>query len=187
MPKPYEHLLQEVLIDEATLQARIPVLAAEINRDYAGIKPLLLVCVLKGGVMFLTDLIRHIDIPHAIDFMALSSYELHTRESSGAVRIDMDLQQDILGQHILIVEDIVDSGNTLMYLRRLLAARNPASIKICSLLSKPSRRKVQIDIDYLGFDIPDKFVFGYGLDLDQLYRNLPFIGVARPDVFGDSS
>src|SRR5262249_44575418 len=139
---------------------------------------LLLVCVLKGGVVFLTDLMRHIDVAHSIDFLAVSSYGKNVRESSGAVRIDMDLGQQVEGRDVLIVEDIVDSGHTLAYIRRLLDARNPQRIKICTLLSKPSRRKVDIHIDYIGFEIPDKFVFGYGLDLDELYRNLPFIGVA---------
>jgi hypoxanthine phosphoribosyltransferase len=181
----YEHLLQEILIDEPTLQARIAELGAEITRDYAHIRPLMLICVLKGGVMFLTDLMRHINLPHAIEFMALSSYGANLRESSGAVRIDLDLRQDIHDKHLLIVEDIVDSGNTLDYLLRLLQSRNPASIKICTLLSKPSRRKVDIPINYLGFEIPDKFVFGYGLDLDELYRNLPFIGVVKPGASGE--
>jgi hypoxanthine phosphoribosyltransferase len=179
MHTPYDHLLQEVLIDESTLQARIAGLGAEISRDYHGVKDLLLLCVLKGGVIFLSDLTRQITIPHSFDFMAVSSYGANARESSGVVRIDMDLRQNIQGKHILIVEDIVDSGNTLDYLRRVLLTRNPASLKICALLSKPSRRKIEIPIDYLGFDIPDKFVFGYGLDLDELYRNLPFIGVAK--------
>ena len=185
MPHTYDRLLEEVLIDEQTLQARVAELGAEISRDYHAIRPLLLVCVLKGGVMFLTDLMRHITIPHAIDFMAVSSYGVHARESSGVVRIDMDLRQDVAGRHLLLVEDIVDSGSTLSYLSRILQARNPASIKFCVLLNKPSRRSVDIDIDYLGFDIPDKFVFGYGLDLDELYRNLPFIGVARPGIMAE--
>jgi hypoxanthine phosphoribosyltransferase len=179
MHTPYDHLLQEVLIDESTLQARIAGLGAEISRDYLGVKDLLLLCVLKGGVIFLSDLTRKITVPHSFDFMAVSSYGAHVRETSGVVRIDMDLRQDVQGKHLLLVEDIVDSGNTLDYLRRILLARNPASLKICTLLSKPSRRKIDIPIDYLGFDIPDKFVFGYGLDLDELYRNLPFIGVAK--------
>ncbi|HLY25577.1 MAG TPA: hypoxanthine phosphoribosyltransferase [Aggregatilineales bacterium] len=186
MSIPYEHLLQEILIDEKTLQNRIAELGAQISRDYAGMKHLLFVCVLKGGVMFLTDLTRHIDVPHAIDFMAVSSYGKHARETTGVVRIDMDLRQDIQGRHLVLVEDIVDSGHTLAYLRGLLMARKPASIKICTLLSKPSRRQVDVPIDYLGFDIPDKFVFGYGLDLDELYRNLPFVAVARAGVSGES-
>lgn len=175
----YPHLLEEILIDEVTLQKRVAELGQQISRDYAGMENILLVCVLKGGVMFLTDLIRHINVPHAIDFMAVSSYGVQARESKGIVRIDYDLRNDVHDQHILVIEDIVDSGYTLQYLKRLLDARYPASLKICTLLSKPSRRQVQINIDYLGFEIPDKFVFGYGLDLDELYRNLPFIGVVR--------
>src|SRR5882724_1078649 len=155
MYTPYDHLLQEILIDEIALQARIAALGNQISRDYAGVKDLLLLCVLKGGVIFLSDLTRQITIPHAFDFMAVSSYGAQVRESTGVVRIDMDLRQDVQGKHLLIVEDIVDSGNTLDYLRRILLARNPASLKICTLLSKPSRRRVDIPIDYLGFDIPD--------------------------------
>ncbi|MCC7451489.1 MAG: hypoxanthine phosphoribosyltransferase [Anaerolineae bacterium] len=170
-------LLQEVLIDETTLQARIAELGAQIDRDYAGVNNVMLICVLKGGVMFLADLMRHLTIPHSIDFLAVSSYG-QSRETSGIVRLDLDLRTNVDGYHLLIVEDIVDSGTTLAYIRRLLEARNPASVKICTLLSKPARREIDIHIDYIGFDIPNKFVFGYGLDLDQLYRNLPFIGVA---------
>jgi hypoxanthine phosphoribosyltransferase len=179
MSSSYDHLLSEILIDEATLKSRIAELGAQITKDYADIRPLMLICVLKGGVVFLTDLMRHIDLPHSIEFMSLSSYGINLRESSGAVRIDLDLRRDVEGKHLLIVEDIVDSGNTLDSLSKLLKSRNPASIKICTLLSKPSRRVIDISIDYLGFEIPDKFVFGYGLDLDELYRNLPFIGVVK--------
>lgn len=182
MPHPYEHYLQEILIDSETLQARVRELGQQISADYAQAGNLLLVCVLKGGVMFLTDLMRHITVPHSIDFMAIASYGDGVRESSGRVRIDMDLQQDIGQKHILVVEDIIDSGHTMHYIMRLLATRNPASVRICSLLSKPSRRQVEIKLDYVGFEIPDKFVFGYGLDLDEVFRNLPFIGVAKPDM-----
>ena len=178
--------LKEVLIDEDTLQARVAELAAQINRDYAGVTNLLLVCVLKGGIMFLTDLMRHLYVPHAIDFLAVSSYGTG-RQSTGVVRIDMDLRQDVEGLNLLIVEDIVDSGTTLAYIRRLLEARNPASVKICTLLSKPARRTIDIHVDYIGFDIPNRFVFGYGLDLDELYRNLPFIGVARTEDSGEAA
>lgn len=130
--------------------------------------------------MFLTDLMRQIDIPHAIDFLAISSYGDGIRESSGRVRIDMDLRQDIADKHVLIVEDIIDSGHTMQYILSLFATRKPASVRICTLLSKPSRRQVEIPLDYVGFEIPDKFVFGYGLDLDEVFRNLPFVGVCKP-------
>ncbi len=183
MTQHYDKYLDEILIDSDTLQARIRELAAQIDRDYAGIDDLLLVCVLKGGVMFLTDLMRRITVPHGIDFMAIASYGDGARESSGRVRIDMDLRQDIAGKHILIVEDIIDSGHTLQYILSLLETRQPASLRVCSLLSKPSRRQVDIDIDYIGFEIPDKFVFGYGLDLDEVFRNLPFVGVVKPGMF----
>jgi hypoxanthine phosphoribosyltransferase len=187
----HQHLLsdvlQEILIDEATLQRRVAELGAQISHDYSKTGNLLLVCILKGGVMFLTDLMRQLEVPHAIDFMAISSYGKHARQSSGVVRIDMDLRQDVAGYHLLIVEDIIDSGTTMDYIRRILEARNPASIKICTLLSKPSRRVLDVKVDYIGFDIPNKFVFGYGLDLDELYRNLPFIGVARAGEPGSES
>ncbi len=181
MSHPYEPYLQEILIEGDALQARVGELGRQISADYAGKHGVLLICVLKGGVMFLTDLMRHIDIPHAIDFLAISSYGDGVRESSGRVRIDMDLRQDIAGKHILIVEDIIDSGHTMDYILSLLATRKPASIRICTLLSKPSRRQVEIPLDYVGFEIPDKFVFGYGLDLDEVFRNLPFVGVCKPD------
>ncbi len=183
MTHPYERYLQEVLIDEDTLQARIRELGAQITQDYANKKPLLLVCILKGGVMFMTDLMRYIDVPHQIDFMSISSYGDGARETSGRVRIDLDLRQDIAGKHILIVEDIIDSGFTLQYILNLLGTRHPASIQICTLLSKPSRRKVPIQLGYIGFEIPDKFVFGYGLDLDELFRNLPFVAVCNPSAY----
>ncbi|MCD4686370.1 MAG: hypoxanthine phosphoribosyltransferase [Anaerolineae bacterium] len=179
MTAAYTPYLHEILIDSATLQARIRELGEQISADYADKKNLLLVCVLKGGVMFLTDLMRHVSAPHAIDFMAISSYGGGVRESTGRVRIDMDLRQDIADKHLLIVEDIIDSGHTLRYILSVLATRQPASVRVCTLLSKPSRREVPIDVDYIGFEIPDKFVFGYGLDLDEVFRNLPFIGVAK--------
>jgi hypoxanthine phosphoribosyltransferase len=182
MTQAYERFLDEILIDADTLQARVRELGGQISTDYAGTNNLLLVCVLKGGVMFLTDLMRHITVPHQIDFMAIASYGDGARESSGRVRIDMDLRQDIAQKHILIVEDIIDSGYTLQYILSLLATRHPASIRICTLLSKPSRREVEIKLDYVGFEIPDKFVFGYGLDLDEVFRNLPFVGVCKPNM-----
>jgi hypoxanthine phosphoribosyltransferase len=182
MTLPYRPYLQEILIDSDTLQTRIRELGQQISADYADTPDLLLVCVLKGGVMFLADLMRHIEVPHSIDFMAISSYGGGARETSGHVRIDMDLRQDIAGKHILIVEDIIDSGRTMQYILNLLGTRNPASLRVCTLLSKPSRRQIPLSLDYVGFEIPDKFVFGYGLDLDEVFRNLPFIGVARPNT-----
>lgn len=182
MSRSYERYLDEILIPAETLQARIAELGQQISEDYRDTKNLHLICVLKGGVMFLADLTRHIDVPHSIDFMAISSYGAGVRESSGRVRIEMDLSHDIAGKNVLIVEDIVDSGHTLDYIISLLSTRQPASISVCALLSKPSRRQVPITLDYVGFEIPDKFVFGYGLDLDELFRNLPFVGVCKPGV-----
>jgi hypoxanthine phosphoribosyltransferase len=185
MPRAYERYLAEVLIDEATLQARIAELGEEVSRDLAGVQNLWLICVLKGGVMFLSDLMRRITVPHAVDFMAISSYGVEARESSGHVRIVMDLSADPAGKNLLVVEDIIDSGHTLDYILKLLRARNPASIRVCTLLNKWERREVDIKLDYVGFDIPNKFVFGYGLDLDEIYRNLPFVGVVKADALGE--
>jgi hypoxanthine phosphoribosyltransferase len=174
----YQTLLSEILVSETQLQARIRELGAEISRDYAE-QDLLLLCILRGGVVFLTDLMRSITIPHAIDFMAISSYSVGVRKSEGQVRITLDLNQSIQGRHVLIVEDIVDTGHTIAAVLELLEARRPASLKVCALLDKSVRREVVVPIHYIGFDIPDKFVFGYGLDRDEYYRNLPFIGVAK--------
>ena len=176
-----EHV-DHILIDQDRLHARVAELAAEISRDYADVKGLLLVCVLKGAVMFLSDLCRQLTIPHAIDFMAVSSYGAST-ESSGIVRIIMDLETSILDRHVLIVEDIIDSGRTLDYITRNLRTRGPASLRICSLLDKRERRVIPIPVDYIGFEIPDEFVIGYGLDFAELYRNLPFIGVLKPEFY----
>lgn len=176
-----ENDLAEVLIDEQTLQNRIKELAAEISRDYAG-KNIMLVGVLKGAIMFMVDLSRYLELPLTLDFMAVSSYGAST-QSSGVVRILKDLDSSIEGKNILIVEDIVDSGLTLAYLAEYLKARNPASLRICALLNKPDRRTSDVVIDYLGFDIPDKFVIGYGLDFAEIYRNLPFIGVLKPEKY----
>ncbi|MFQ5436091.1 MAG: hypoxanthine phosphoribosyltransferase, partial [Anaerolineae bacterium] len=173
---------QEVLIGEATLQARVAELGREISRDYADCEDLLLICVLKGGYMFLSDLSRALKRPHELDFMGVSSYGSGAK-SSGAVQIIMDLKKPIVGRHALIVEDIIDSGRTLRYMRRNLLARNPASLRICTLLNKPSRREVDVPVEYTGFDIPDEFVVGYGLDFDEIYRNLPFIAVLKPEIF----
>jgi len=174
--------IDRVLIDEAHLNARIGELAEAIESDYAEVDNPLLLCVLKGAYMFLADLSRRLSMPHELDFMAISSYGAGTT-SSGAVQIILDLKQDISGRDVLIVEDIIDSGRTLAYMRRLLLARNPASLHICTLLNKPSRREVEVPVDYVGFDIPDEFVVGYGLDYDQQYRNLPFIAVLKAEVF----
>ena len=176
---PYD-FLEDILIAEDTLRGRVCELGQTISRDYAG-KDLLLLCILRGGVVFLCDLARCLTIPHAIDFMAVSSYGEGARTSTGQVRILYDIQQSIEGKHVLIVEDIVDTGHTLTAVRELLAARHPASLKTCTLLDKHERREAPVPIDYTGFVIPNKFVVGYGLDLDELYRNLPFIGVVKTD------
>lgn len=172
----YREFLGEVLIPEDQLQNRIRELGAEISRDYAG-KNLLLICILRGGVMFLTDLMRAIEIPHAIEFMAVSSYGVGGRESAGQVRITLDLNTDITNWDVILVEDIVDSGHTLHSVLDLLAIRKPRSLSVCALLDKAERREVEIPLNYIGFHIPNKFVFGYGLDIDDYYRNLPFVGV----------
>lgn len=174
----------QVLISEQKLQSRIAELGKEISADYKGLDPIL-VCVLKGGYVFLADLTRRLSVRHAVDFMATSSYGNAT-ESTGVVRILKDLDADIGGRHVLIVEDIIDTGQTLNYLLENLRSRKPASIRICTLLSKPTRRQVELDVDYLGFDIPDEFVIGYGLDYAETYRNLPFIGVLKPQVYRTS-
>ncbi len=179
MPRPYEELLERVLIDPETLQARIAELGREISQDYAEIGDVILVGILKGSTLFLADLMRHITVPHEIDFMDVTSYGVGRRESDGHVRILMDLHTDIEGRHILIVEDIIDSGNTLNRVLRILSAREPASLKVCTLLDKHERREVAIPLAYVGFQIPNVFVFGYGLDLDEYFRNLPFIGIAK--------
>ena len=173
-----EALIDRILLDRQTLQSRIAELGGTISVDYEG-KDLILICILKGGVPFLTDLMRHITVPHEIDFMAISSYGVGRRESSGAVRLIMDLKADIATRDVLIVEDIVDSGRTMDYLLRQFRARDPASLRVCTLLNKPIRREIDVPLDYVGFDIPDEFVLGYGLDLDEKYRNLPYVAVAR--------
>jgi hypoxanthine phosphoribosyltransferase len=171
----------EILISEEQIRQRTHELAQEISRDYEG-KDLLLVCVLKGGIVFLVDLMRELTIPHSIDFMATSSYGAST-ESSGVVRILKDLDKPIEGRNVLIVEDIIDTGHTLDYLTRILYERAPASLHICTLLNKQERREVDIPIDYVGFIIPNKFVIGYGLDFGEIYRNLPFVGVLKAEIY----
>lgn len=172
----YKDIMSEILIDEKTLKNRIRDLGQQISRDYAG-QELLLVCVLRGGVVFMVDLMRQITVPHSMDCMAVSSYGNGVRNSSGNVRLTLDLQTNIEGKHVLLVEDIVDSGHTLSHVLQLLSTRHPKSLRVCVLLDKVQRREVDVPIDYRGFDIADKFVFGYGLDLDELYRNLPFVAV----------
>jgi hypoxanthine phosphoribosyltransferase len=167
-----EHI-GEILVQADELQHRIREMAAEVSRDYKG-RDLLLIGVLKGAVFFLADLMRHLDVPCEVDFMAVSSYGSST-DSSGVVRILKDLDAPLEGRNVLIVEDIVDSGLTLQYLMRTLQARNPASIEVCALLTKPERRKVDTPARYVGFEIPDKFAIGYGLDYAERYRNLPYV------------
>jgi len=174
--------IAQVLITQAQLQTRITELGEAISRDYAG-KDLLLVCILKGGVLFLSDLMRAIHIPHSIEFMAISSYGGARTESSGVVRIMMDLNTSIENRNVLIIEDIIDTGHTLAHIVDLLKTRNPTSLKICTLLNKPSRREIPVKVDYIGFDIPNEFVIGYGLDFDEVYRNLPFVGVLKPEKY----
>ena len=173
-----ERAVTDVLIEPPALQGRIAELGDEISRDYAG-HDLLLVGVLKGAVFFMADLMRHLTIPCEIDFMAISSYGDGT-DSSGVVRILKDLDINIEGRDVLVVEDIVDSGLTLSYLMRNLEAREPASLEICALLTKPERREIEVPVKYVGFEIPDRFVIGYGLDFAERYRNLPYVGVLDP-------
>jgi len=171
----------KVLLDETTIQERVAQLGRQIANDYQR-QDLLLLCLLKGGVVFLSDLMRHIDIPHEVEFMAISSYGAAT-ETSGVVRILMDLDRPIQDRNVLIVEDIVDSGYTLAHILKVLSTRGPRSLKVCTLLNKPERRRAHVELDYVGFDIPNEFVVGYGLDFNQRYRNLPFIGVLKPELY----
>lgn len=171
----------KVLISKDELEAKVKELGQMITRDYKG-KDLMVVGVLKGCVLFLSDLIREIDLPLTMDFMVVSSYGSSTK-SSGVVRIIKDLEKDIAGKDVLIVEDIVDTGLTLNYLVDYLKSRNANSVKICTLLEKPDRRKVEVDLEYVGFHIPDEFVVGYGLDYAEVYRNLPFVCVLKPEIY----
>lgn len=176
----YQALLDRVLIPEEQLNRRVAELGAQISQDYAGKTPLL-VCILRGGVMFLTDLMKHISVPHHVDFMAVSSYGVGARATRGQPRITLDLNTDVHDRHVLLVEDIIDSGHTIDHVLRLLQTRGPASLRVCALLNKPTRREVYVPINYLGFEIPNEFVFGYGLDLDEYFRNLPFIGTVKEE------
>ena len=172
--------VEEVLIDQETLAQRIAELGAEVSADYRG-KDLLLVGVLKGAIFFIADLMRSIDVPCEIDFMAISSYGAQT-DSSGVVRILKDLDINIEGRDVLVVEDIIDSGLTLSYLIRNLESREPASLEVCALMTKPERRQIDVPVRYSGFEIPNRFVIGYGLDFGERYRNLPYVGVLDPDL-----
>ena len=174
--------VERILFTEEELSARVKELAAEIQRDYEG-KDLVMACVLRGSYIFMADLTRAIDLPMTVDFMVVSSYGSGTT-SSGQVEIKKDLSDSIEGKNLIIVEDILDSGNTLYYLTEVLKARRPASIKLCTLMDKPDRRTKPITADYTGFSIPDAFVVGYGLDYDEKYRNLPYVGILKPSVYG---
>ena len=174
------HHITHILFDEYTLANTVERLGTQISRDYQG-QELLVICILKGASVFMADLIRKIDLPIQIDFMAVSSYG-HSTQSSGVVKINKDLDTDIENRHILIVEDIIDSGLTLKYLSENLRSRRPKSLKICTLLDKPERRKTHLNIDYTGFEIPDVFIVGYGIDYAEHYRNLPYIGVISPNA-----
>lgn len=174
--------IAKVLVTSEQLNERIKELGQEITRDYQG-KNIVMVCILRGAVLFYGDLSKHIKTHLSMDFMAVSSYGGETK-SSGVVRIIHDLEENIEGRDVLIVEDIVDSGRTLNYLIGNLNSRNPKSIKVCSLLDKPYQRVVDVKADYVGFEIPDEFVVGYGLDYQELYRNLPYIGVLKPEIYG---
>ncbi|MFC2026322.1 hypoxanthine phosphoribosyltransferase [Chloroflexota bacterium] len=162
-----------MIITQDELQERISELGSKIDRDYKN-EDLHLVCILRGGILFLTDLMRQITTPHTIDFMVVSSYGV-SRQSTGQVRITLDLKDDIQDRNVLLVEDIVDSGYTIASVLDFLKTRHPKSLRVCTLLNKPQRREVEVPINYCGFEIPNKFVFGYGLDMDEFYRNLPFI------------
>jgi hypoxanthine phosphoribosyltransferase len=181
----YKDVLAEILIEADALQQRVKELGVQISKDYQNTE-LLLICILRGGVPFMVDLSRHISVPHMMDFMAVSSYGVGRRESSGSARVTLDLQMDIRDKHVLLVEDIVDSGHTIASVLQLLETRQPQSLKVCALLDKPERREAHVPIDYLGFSIPNKFVFGYGLDLDEYYRNLPFVGVVDLNKYNPS-
>ena len=176
-----ERDIERVLISQIELEKAVQEIGAKISADYAGEEPVF-VGVLKGSFIFMADLMRHVTVNCNMDFMAVSSYSGTT--PTGAVKINKDLNEDIEGKHVIIVEDILDSGVTLNYLKGYLEGRNPASIKICTLMDKPARRKAPVYADYSCFEVPDAFVVGYGLDYNERYRNLPYIGVLKPEVYG---
>ena len=174
--------IDHILVTEEQLKAKVNELGAQITKDYEG-RDLLLVSILKGSVVFMADLMRAIRMPCGIDFMVVSSYGGANTTSTGLVKIVKDLDQDLSGKDLLIVEDILDTGITLSHLVPMLKLRNPASVRLCTILSKPSRRKADIEPDYLGFEVPDEFVVGYGLDFDERYRTLPYIGILKPEAY----
>ncbi len=174
--------IESILLSEEEIKLKVKELGKLISEDYKNSENLMLVTLLKGAVVFMADLMREVSVPHDIDFMVVSSYGSGVK-SSGVVKIIKDLDSDLQGKDVLIVEDILDSGLTLSYIQELLSSRNPNSIKIVSLLDKPEHRKAQITCDYLGFTIPDEFVVGYGLDYDEKYRNLPYIGILKPEIY----
>lgn len=179
-----ENLIKEVLFTEEVIKNKVKELAKAIDKDYKDKKDILFVCVLKGSAVFLSDIIREVKTEIEIDFMAVSSYG-HSTKSSGVVRILKDLNHDIEGKNVVIIEDIIDTGVTLRYLCDYLKARKPASLKICCLLDKPERRKAEVKADYIGFEIPDYFVVGYGIDYADRFRQLPFIGVPKEEVYSN--
>ena len=178
----YKEFLESIIIPADVLQQRIAELGQEISHDYQD-HNLHLICILRGGVLFLADLMRQISVNHTIDFMAVSSYGAGARKSTGQVRIALDLKEDIHERDVLLVEDIVDSGYTIASVIEILETRHPKSLRVCTLLDKIERREIEVPIHYRGFTIPDRFVFGYGLDLDEYYRNLPFIGAVNPERY----
>ena len=182
----YKDILAEILIEPEALQARVKELGAQISADYPD-GDLLLICILRGGVPFMVDLSRSITTPHMMDYMAVTSYGVGARQSTGSARVTLDLQTDIRGKNVLLIEDIVDSGHTIASVLNMLETRQPKSLKVCALLDKPERREAHVPIHYLGFTIPNKFVFGYGLDLDEYHRNLTFVGVVDLDKYKPSA
>ena len=176
--------IQEILFTEEQLKNRVNEIARQIEADYAG-QEIMLVSVLRGSFVFMADLCRAIDLPCTLDFMSVSSYGSGT-SSTGQVQITRDLSEDITGRNLIVIEDILDSGNTLSYLLKILEQRHPASMRLCALLDKPERRVKPVELHYLGFSIPDAFVVGYGLDYAEKYRNLPYIGILKPAVYGGS-
>jgi hypoxanthine phosphoribosyltransferase len=173
----YQEFIDEILVDEKTIEKRVAELGAQISLDYAG-QELLVVCLLRGGMTFTADLTRYLTIPHTLDCMSLTSYGVGHYASSGNVRVNLDLKTNIEGLNVLLVEDIVDSGRTLAHVLKMLKTREPRSLKTCVLLDKKYRREIPVDVEYVGFDVPDRYVFGYGIDIDEHFRNLRFIASA---------